>query len=218
MNNDIMTIDIEGDGISGQLRDLLFPDFGHFDKDTLPWCISMRDANGMVTYVCKLPSEGRKLDMGIRSAKHKEGTVVPKEINGYTITEFDDRDEMIIAVMQKILERSKNCKPTYFKSYWDSRFRTTFQYDKVLLRTYMEGVIERRYQESEHDAYRRLVERTLLYLIPVGFRKGIWEKTPEQGNNPTGDKDIFISQGIMHNIGDTEQLYRLILEGKHFLA
>lgn len=215
---DIMTIDIEGDGISGELRNILFPKFGHFDKDTIPWCISMRDASGMETYVCKLPPEGRKLDRGIYSFCHREGTVVPKELNGYTITEFSDRDVMLSRVMNKILNRANNGKTTYFKSYWDNKFKMSFQYDKVLLRKYMEGMFKRRYNESDYNSSKFMLERALLYLIPVGFPKGVWEKTSEQGNNPSGDDEVFISQGIMHNIEDTEQLYRLIQENKHFIA
>lgn len=217
MIKDIMTIDIEGDGVSGQLRDLLFPKFGHFDKDTIPWCISMRDGHGMETYVCKLPPEGRKLDRGIYSFCHREGTVVPKELNGYSITEYQNRDRMIIDVIQKIYYRSCRGNYTYFKSYWDSKYRMTFQYDKVLLQTYMYGAIKRCYKESDQDHIIRLTNHALLFMKPVGFRKGIWEKTTEQGNNPMGDDEVFISQGIMHNIEDTEQLYRLIQEGKHFL-
>jgi hypothetical protein len=215
---DILTIDIEGDGISNPMRDKLFPKFGHFDPDTIPWCISMCSLEGMKTYVCKLPSVGRNLGLGISSNFHEAGTSVPSELNGYQITEYEDRARMIFDTLNIILQYLNDGKKVYFKAFWDPFYRMCFYYDRVLLYKYYENLVMDRLKDN--DELRRqklqLVEWIVKRMRGVCIPKGYWNQTPKQGSREKLDKDVYIARGIMHNIADTEQLFQLIQEGHYF--
>lgn len=215
---DILTIDIEGDGISNPMRDKLFPKFGHFDPDTIPWCISICSLEGMKTYVCKLPSVGRNLGLGISTNFHEAGTSVPSELNGYQITEYKDRYQMVAHTLNEILKYLSQGKKVYFKAFWDPMYRMSFYYDRVLLSKYMERSIMEYWKDDEEkrasllQSVHWIVNRMRGVCIP----KGHWKQTPKQGSREKLDKDVYIARGIMHNIADTEQLFQLIQEGHYF--
>ena len=63
----LITIDLEGDANVQQCKEF-FKDGNHFDKDTIPWCISFYNGEDLNTIVCKLPEDTRPI--------YKDGIVV----------------------------------------------------------------------------------------------------------------------------------------------
>ena len=190
MSMKIVTIDIEGDGLSRDLNKKLFPEGGHYDPDTRLWCITFTDDKGTDTYVCKLPTQPRQG----RKAYHEAATKVPKEINGHKVTEVTDYWSFLntIYLLLKLYKASgyKIC----FKGYGK------YDYDKDMLE-----IVFKKF-DIDTDVLDCLIN---VYKATVGR----WKETPKQIY--TGKRipnQEYLINGLTHNIEDSMQLYNITRE------
>ena len=185
-----VTIDIEGDGISKDINQKLFPNGGHYDPETRIWCVTFTDDNGTDTYVCKLPPTPRPG----RKAYHELNTRVPKEIGGHKVTEVKNYWSFLNTIYLIIkLYKVTGCS-ICFKGYGK------YDYDKDML----EIVFKKFGIETD----------VLDCLINVHKQTvGRWKETTKQIYTGTRiPNQEYIINGIKHNIEDSIQLYNLVKE------
>lgn len=208
----IVTIDIEGDAISPEINQKLFPNGCHMDPNTRIWCctFTIPDAKGGTytrTLVCKLPDKPReiiqedgKFHGWYTKSIHKKDTVVPSKIDtrygtDHIIRIFDDYIEFLNEI-SAILDA---CLLTCFvvcKGY-----NKVYNYDKLMLEH-----IFKEHNISIPDNWDNCVNA--IQLCPN--LTYCWKATTEQvhlGSNIPNQE--YIIMGIKHNIEDSVQLYNL---------
>lgn len=191
-----ITIDLEGDANVQQCREY-WPEGNHFDKNTIPWCISFYDGIGIETYVCKLPQDERDIYddngkwLGRTKSCHLFSTKVPNCAHECKdLTEWCNR-------IYRLLKKCKEYNiPVYFKQYYD-RDGIVHDYDKEVL-------------EITFNKYN--VDTSVLSII-----KGLKIKTkPTFGQNKDSGlpNQEYMNMGVQHNREDVVELYRAIKENK----
>lgn len=211
----IATIDIEGDGLRKEIQQKIFDNVGHFDKNTLPWCIGITTDKGTKMYVCKLPSKGRLVgkigEEEYYGPWHSQDAVVPESVDGVEVKRFENRDNMILYIVSELLILSADGYEILFKGYRDHRviepedpdesteykeLDEDFDYDRQLLLAKLADI-----------ANRALGSMKLVYT-------NTWNYTHRQGYTGRESPNEFIENGVRHCKEDVEQLYRLAIDGK----
>ena len=93
-----ITIDLEGDANVQQCKEF-FKEGNHFDKDTIPWCISFYNGEDLNTIVCKLPEDTRPI--------YKDGIVVGRT-RSYHSKETKVPNNCILCFMFQLYTKSGN--------------------------------------------------------------------------------------------------------------
>ena len=188
-----ITIDLEGDANVQQCKEF-FKDGNHFDKDTIPWCISFFNGEDLNTLVCKLPEDTRPIYKdGIvvgrtRSYHSKESKVPNNCIECRNLKEWSDK---VYAYLKIFKDRNM---PVIFKAYPVND--KLYYYDK--------DVLEIAFKKYNLDT-------SVLSIV-----KGIDIKTkPTYAQIKKGsfiDNQKYLEIGIEHNRQDVVELYRAIKE------
>lgn len=209
----IVTIDIEGDALSPDINQKLFPSGCHMDPNTRVWCctFTIPEFRSGETYtrtlVCKLPDKPReiiqedgKFHGWKTSSIHKKETIVPSKLDtnygtDHVIVSYDNYEEYLTEI-RDILDA---CLLTCFvvcKGY-----NKVYNYDKLMLEHLFK---EHNIELPDHwDNCVNAIQicPNLTYC---------WKATTEQAH--TGDNipnQEYIINGIKHNIEDSVQLYNL---------
>lgn len=188
-----VTMDIEGDGLSRDINQKIFPEGGHYDPDTRLWCVTFAVEDITRTYVCKLPNKPRELPNGMKTkAYHEDATKVPEYIGKHKIKEFRIYSSFIYAIYKSLLQMEELGYKVYFKGY------DKFDYDRDML--------EMKFKEFN------IPTGTLNNLYNINKEMNItWKKTYDQVT--TGkwlNNQEYMESGIRHNIEDAIQLYEVI--------
>lgn len=211
----IATIDIEGDGLRKEIQQKIFENVGHFDKNTLPWCIGITTDKGTKMYVCKLPSQGRLVgkigEKEYYGPWHSQDAVVPETIDGVEVKRFDNRDNMILYVVSELLRLSAEGYEILFKGYRDHRIIEP----EDLEESCEYGEIDENFDYDRQLILAKLVDiaNRALRQMKLVYTKN-WNYTHRQGYTGQESPNDFIENGIRHCKEDVEQLYRLAIEGK----
>lgn len=188
INNNIYTIDCEGDGLSKDLNRVVFPDGNHFDPDTRIWCVTITNPNfDTYTSVCKIPGTRTLPNGWTTKAYHEPTTKVPNRIwacgEFHNVIEFTNYNDFLWNI-HNILELLPN---VHFKGFG------SHDYDKELLQV--------NFKKYNID--------TIPLKKMVNVNPTRWTKTEEQVHTsdylPNQD---YLNYGIKHNIEDTIQLMR----------
>ena len=190
-----VTMDIEGDGLSRDINQKIFPEGGHYDPDTRLWCVTFAIRDITRTYVCKLPNKPRELPNGMKTkAYHEDATKVPEYIGKHKIKRFRIYSSFIYAIYNTLLQMEELGYKVYFKGY------DKFDYDRDML--------EMKFKEFN------IPTDTLNNLYNINKEMNItWKKTYDQVT--TGkwlNNQEYMESGIRHNIEDAIQLYEVIEE------
>lgn len=186
-----ITIDLEGDANVQQCKEF-FREGNHFDKDTIPWCISFYNGEDLNTIVCKLPEDTRPIYkdgvvVGRTRSYHCKDTKVPNNcIECRNLKEFADKVHAYLKIF-----KDRNI-PVIFKAYpVDNKL---YYYDKDVL-----NLLFNRYN----------LDTSVLTIL-----KGIDIKTnPTRRQIKKGsftDNQTYLEIGIEHNRQDVVELYRAI--------
>lgn len=210
MHTKAITLDIEGDASASQCR-TLFPDANHFDKNTIPWCITFCNSfsNSIsdnasdsaicaVTYVCKLPNHAREYIVNEQKSGiftktyHLDSTKIP--VGKYSFTYDNESYSSNIVECKSVKElmmkaslilqvcKSKNIT-CYCKPFYDHL------YDAELL-------------SVRFDDYS--IDKECLSVIKPYH---CFIESYKQANQLC-DNQTFMNNGIRHNIVDCVKLYR----------
>ena len=188
-----ITIDLEGDANVQQCKEF-FKDGNHFDKDTIPWCISFYNGEDLNTIVCKLPEDTRPiykdgLVVGRTRSYHSKETKVPNNcIECTNLNQFADKVHAYLKIF-----KDRNI-PVIFKAYpSDGKL---YYYDRDVL-------------EIVFNKYN--LDTSVLSIV-----KGIDIKTnPTRTQIKKGsfiDNQKYLQIGIEHNKQDVVELHRAITE------
>ena len=189
----LITIDLEGDANVQQCKEI-FKEGNHFDKDTIPWCISFFNGEDLNTLVCKLPEDTRPIYkdgivVGRTRSYHSKQTKVPNNcIECRNLKEWSDK---VFAYLKIFKDRNI---PVIFKAYpVNDRL---YYYDKDVLE-----IAFKRYN----------LDTSVLSIV-----KGINIKTkPTYSQIKKGsfiDNQKYLEIGIEHNRQDVVELFRAINE------
>lgn len=183
-----ITIDLEGDANVQQCKEF-FKDGNHFDKDTIPWCISFYNGEDLNTIVCKLPEHTRPIYkdgniIGYTRSYHCKETKVPSNcIECTNLNQFADKVHAYLKIF-----KDRNI-PVIFKAYpSDGKL---YYYDKDVL-----NLLFKKYN----------IDTSVLSIV-----KGIDIKTnPTRTQIKKGsfiDNQTYLEIGIEHNKQDVVELY-----------
>lgn len=186
-----ITIDLEGDANVQQCKEF-FKEGNHFDKDTIPWCISFYNGEDLNTIVCKLPEDTRPIYkdgivVGRTRSYHNKDTKVPSNcIECKDLKEFADK---VYAYLKIFKDRNI---PVIFKAYPVAN--KLYYYDRDVLEI----------------AFKRFnIDTSVLSIV-----KGIDIKTkPTRTQIKKGsftDNQKYLEIGVEHNREDVVELYRAI--------
>ena len=187
----LITIDLEGDANVQQCKEF-FKDGNHFDKDTIPWCISFFNGEDLNTIVCKLPEDTRPIYkdgvvVGRTRSYHSKETKVPSNcIECKDLKEWSDK---VYAYLKIFKDRNI---PVIFKAYpSDGKL---YYYDKDVL-----NLLFKKYN----------IDTSVLSIV-----KGIDIKTnPTRTQIKKGsfiDNQTYLEIGIEHNRQDVVELFNRI--------
>lgn len=188
-----ITIDLEGDANVQQCQEF-FKEGNHFDKDTIPWCISFYNGEDLNTIVCKLPEHTRPIFkdgiiVDYTRSYHSKETKVPNNcIECRKLKEFADKVHAYLKIF-----KDRNIH-VLFKAYpSDGKL---YYYDK--------------------DVLNLLFQKYNLDTSVLSVVKGIKIKTkPTYAQIKKGsftDNQTYLEIGIEHNRQDVVELYRAIKE------
>lgn len=194
MMSKYVTIDLEGDANVEQCR-RIFKEGNHFDKDTIPWCISFYNGEDLNTIVCKLPEHTRPIIkdgiiVDYTRSYHSKETKVPNNcIECGNLKEWSDKVYNYLKIF-----KDRNT-PVVFKKFVDK-----------------EGL--------EHDYDKEVLEITFkkfnIDTSVLSIVKGLKIKTnPTYAQIKKGsfiDNQKYLEIGIEHNRSDVRELYRAITE------
>lgn len=188
-----ITIDLEGDANVQQCKEF-FKEGNHFDKDTIPWCISFYDGEDLNTIVCKLPEDTRPIYkdgvvVGRTRSYHSRDTKVPNNcIECRNLKEWSDKVHAYLKIF-----KDRNT-PVIFKAY----------------------PVENRLYYYDRDVLAIAFNRYNLDTSVLSIVKGIDIKTnPTRRQIKKGsftDNQTYLEIGIEHNRQDVVELYRAITE------
>lgn len=186
-----ITIDLEGDANVQQCQQF-FKEGNHFDKHTIPWCISFYNGEDLNTIVCKLPEHTRPIYkdgiiVDYTRSYHSKETKVPS--NCIESRNLKDWSCKVYAYLKIFKDRNI---PVIFKAYpSDGKL---YYYDKEVLE-----IVFKRYN----------LDTSVLSIL-----KGIYIKTkPTYEQIKKGsytDNQTYLEIGIEHNRQDVIELYRAI--------
>lgn len=212
MNNKILTLDLEGDGLDAEINQKLFPDGNHQDPNTQIWCatIALRTEDNSLlteTLVAKLPNHTREVKDGIMTkAYHEDTTNVPNKIwaNGEfheRILECEDEFELIIKLLNELHFFQRRGYDIYCKGYGE------YNYDYIALSNSIHRI-----KGWELD---QIIQTTGIKFHNTSTEfpelEKHWTETAKQVK--TGewkDNKKYMAWGIKHNIEDAIQLLNLI--------
>lgn len=194
----LITIDLEGDANVQQCKEF-FKDGNHFDKDTIPWCISFFNGEDLNTIVCKLPEDTRPIYkdgvvVGRTRSYHCKDTKVPNNcIECTNLNQFADKVHAYLKIF-----KDRNI-PVIFKAYpSDGKL---YYYDRDVLE-----IVFKRYN----------LDTSVLSIL-----KGIDIKTkPTYAQIKKGsfiDNQKYLEIGIEHNRQDVVELFRAINDSSMIL-
>ena len=194
----LITIDLEGDANVQQCKEF-FKDGNHFDKDTIPWCISFFNGEDLNTIVCKLPEDTRPIYkdgvvVGRTRSYHCKETKVPNNcIECTNLNQFADKVHAYLKIF-----KDRNI-PVIFKAYpSDGKL---YYYDRDVLE-----IVFKRYN----------LDTSVLSIL-----KGIDIKTkPTYAQIKKGsfiDNQKYLEIGIEHNRQDVVELFRAINDSSMIL-
>lgn len=183
-----ITIDLEGDANVEQCKQF-FREGNHFDKDTVPWCISFYNGEDLNTIVCKLPEHTRPIYkdgyiIGYTRSYHSKETKVPNNcIECRNLKEFADKVYNYLKIF-----KDRNI-PVIFKAYpSDGKL---YYYDKDVL-----NLLFKKYN----------LDTSVLSIV-----KGIDIKTnPTRTQIKKGsfiDNQTYLEIGVEHNREDVVELF-----------
>lgn len=225
--NDIVTMDIEGDARNKDINQAMFPTGCHFDPGTIPWCVtfthwsSFRNNYRTTTLVCKLSDKPRKYpnpfyirgrlytDTGIYHEKSSkvDSNVLSNEPSKYCnnigrhVFVLNDYKLFLYAVMSELISNINAYDYIYSKPYKDGTGKR-YNYDKICIMNALRNHASR----NKHYAY--LDER----VNPIWDKMRTWQPKDWDPTSPQvhANNEIYMNNGIRHNIEDTEQLcYRI---------
>ena len=194
MMSKYVTIDLEGDANAQQCR-RIFKEGNHFDKDTIPWCISFYNGEDLNTIVCKLPEHTRPIIkdgiiVDYTRSYHSKETKVPN--NCIECTNLKEWSDKVYNYLKIFKDRNT---PVCFKKFVDKE-GLEHDYDKDVLE-----IVFNRYN----------LDTSVLSVV-----KGIKIKTnPTRTQIKKGsftDNQKYLEIGIEHNRSDVRELYRAITE------
>lgn len=212
MNNKILTLDLEGDGLSADINQQLFPEGNHQDPNTQIWCatIALRTEDNSLlteTIVSKLPNHTREVKDGIMTkAYHEDSTRIPDKIwaNGDwhdRICKCRDEYELIINLLKELSHFQRQGYTIYCKGYGE------YNYDYIALAN--------SFMRLRNTNFDKLVETVGLKFHNTSTEfpelDKQWVETAKQVK--TGewkDNQKYMACGIKHNIEDAIQLLNLI--------
>ena len=225
--NDIVTMDIEGDARNKEVNQAMFPTGCHFDPGTIPWCVtfthwsSLHNSYTTETIVCKLSDKPRKYpnpfyirgrlytDTGIYHEKSSKvdkyglmGTP-SKYCNGVVryMSVYDNYQDFLVSVVSGIVRNTNNYGYIYSKPYKDD-VGIRYNYDKICIKNAL------RNHAGRNKYYAYLDER----VNPIWNKMRTWHPKDWDPTSPQvhANNEIYMNNGIRHNIEDTEQLcYRI---------
>lgn len=225
--NDIVTMDIEGDARNKDINQAMFPTGCHFDPGTIPWCVtftlwsSLNNSYTTDTIVCKLSDKPRKYpnpfyirgrlytDTGIYHEKSSKvdkyglmGTP-SKYCNGVVryMSVYDNYQDFLVSVVSGIIRYTHNYEYIYSKPYKDNA-GIRYNYDKICIKNAL------RNHAGRNKYYAYLDER----VNPIWDKMRTWLPKDWDPTSPQvhDNNEIYMNNGIRHNIEDTEQLcYRI---------
>lgn len=189
----LVTIDLEGDANVQQCQEI-FKEGNHFDKDTIPWCISFYNGEDLNTIVCKLPEYTRPIYIdgvvvGRTRSYHCKDTKVPNNcIECRNLKEWA-------------------CKVhAYLRIFSDRNIQVIFKAYPVKDRLYY----------YDRDVLEIVFNRYKLDTSVLSIVKGIKIKTkPTYAQIKKGsfiDNQTYLESGIEHNRQDVIELFRAIKE------
>ena len=207
------TIDIEGDGIKREINQRLFPDGCHYDPGTIPWIVTItitsdNGKTGTMSIFHKLPSEGDRRTVilpdgeiyGRVSSWHNKESKVYDSNKKLVDCFIDLSDKPMIEFykeIHKVIKWLKDNEYTVaFKGYWNTQEGKLYEYDKMLLR--------------DKFKLNGLSTDVLDCVRAVNVKMEQTHKQTYVGGIPN---EIFMNDGIQHNIEDCKQLHKVI-QGK----
>lgn len=189
-----VTFDMEGDSLSRDVNQRLFPEPPHYDPETRIWCATMYNGTRTMTYVCKLPAEPRTLPDGTRTkAVHYEYAAIPWQVDGHHVTGFETYTGLLSNLYCALNWAYQSGITVYFRGYG------MYDYDY--------DTLKRIFQEREipTDVLECMVN---FNKVHTGY---VWANTAAQVS--TGrfvNNQQYMINGIRHNIQDSIQLYNII--------
>ena len=188
-----VTIDLEGDANVQQCQEI-FKEGNHFDKDTIPWCISFYNGEDLNTIVCKLPEDTRPI--------FKDGVVVGRT-RSYHCTTTKVPNNCIAC--RNLKEWS--CKVhAYLKIFKDRNIQVIFKAYPVDNKLYY----------YDRDVLAIVFNKYNLDTSVLTVVKGIKIKTkPTYAQIKKGafiDNQKYLEIGVEHNRQDVVELFRAIKE------
>ena len=178
------TIDIEGDALSKDINQKLFPEGNHFDPGTRIWCVTFCDGADMSTETFVHRLDGiREVKEGVfTKAYHEKYYEVPATIIGRPVMEIPNVKDFLYQVYWKLVTMA----PVYSKGYGKYNFDLQALYANF--------------------------ERAGLWTRPLeGTVKSVnttrWNRTSSQvyTGGYKGNRE-YMMDGIRHNIEDSIQL------------
>lgn len=187
-----ITIDLEGDANVQQCKEF-FKEGNHFDKDTIPWCISFYDGEDLNTIVCKLPEDTRPIYkdgvvVGRTRSYHSKDTKVPSNcIECRNLKEWSDKVYSYLKIF-----KDRNI-PVIFKAY----------------------PVDNKLYYYDRDVLELTLKRFELDTSVLSIVKGIKIQTPKTKSQIKKgeyiDNQRYLELGIEHNREDVIELYKAIL-------
>lgn len=223
MSNNIMTFDLEGDGLKAEVNQKLFPDGNHQDPNTRLWCATLtyKEYNKLITetYVAKLPASYRLVkDAVYNNSIHDKATKVPKKVivkdewlNGCEyeqhIYELNNEWELIKTVIHHLINADYMGYKIYCKGYG-----AEYNYDYLaLLNSFHRLKADRDLDEVNtiRDELIELRHALINAITEFPIINNLWRKTPGQVKSGTPNQEA-IRWGVLHNVVDSIQLYNLL--------
>ena len=180
-----ITIDFEGD--TSSLRST-------FDEDTIPWCFTVSRPNGQsITFCTKLKET---LDSIRRDAvSHKDCTKIPYQVFGSRpVIEVDGPRELMVQAAKIVGRYALSRNMCLFKSYWDPETKSSFYYDRELMRICLD-----RYEIGTEDVRKFILDRMMGVHVK---REGKTHSYYQVHRGECVTPDEFILRGIEHNVAD----------------
>jgi hypothetical protein len=226
--NRIVTLDLEGDGLSKKVNQNVFPNGCHFDPGTRIWCATLttRSKEGGIvteTYTTKLngtrpvyikDSEGNYRMAAMTTAEHYESTVIPTEVDtifgNHYITPCDTTTCFMQRLILELCNYSLNGYEIWIKGYRDKE-GNYYKYDRIAL------------LNATYKAFTKTSKKVInLAFVKNGikFRDAAaefpklqvnWPGTTEQVQiGDFKDNQTYMNTGIIHNIEDSYQLFTMV--------
>lgn len=214
MKHRILTLDLEGDGLSADINQQLFPNDNHQDPNTIIWCatIAYRDDNNKLitnTYVAKLPNHTREVKDGIMTkAYHEDSTYVPKKIwsNGEfheRIKEFKSEFELLNGLTHDLYDLHRNGYKIYCKGYGKYNYDYLAMYNSL-------NRINKGLASSFDDLFGKHIGFNNASELYPEINKHWVETSKQIKTGKWVDNQKYMSCGIKHNIEDAIQLLNIL--------